>query len=294
MTVRNTAEIGDAESALSTASAASDSERAHWLASNGGSCQRWRDRRTSYRPAGELFDPSRASVQPIDEATAKAFVVRHHYSGSYPAARFRAGVFLKDRFQHERLVGVGVYSVPMNQAVVPSYFPGLDPLHGAELGRFILLDEVPANAESWSIARMQRLLRVALPDVTGVLAYSDPLPRTNAAGVVTKVGHRGTIYKALNAVYSGRSAARTPWLAHSGATFADRMLSKVRLDERGSAYAQDRIESEGAPRRNLGESGVSWILRLKEQGFLRPMRHPGNLAFTWKLSAKPRPGRLTT
>ena len=44
-------------------------------------CQRWRDGRTSYRPAGEPFDPSRLAVEPIDEAEAKRYIKKNHYSG---------------------------------------------------------------------------------------------------------------------------------------------------------------------------------------------------------------------
>ena len=50
-------------------------------------CQRWRERRDSYRPAGEVIDPRRFEVAPIpDDTTARAFVEAHHYSASYPAA----------------------------------------------------------------------------------------------------------------------------------------------------------------------------------------------------------------
>lgn len=247
-----------------------------------GDCQRWANRRTSFRPAGELFDPSRASVQPIDDKTAKAFVEQHHYSGSYPAARFRAGVFIKDRFLRERLCGVGVFSVPMNQKVVPAYFDGFDPLEGVELGRFVLHDELAANAESWTISRMHKLLRVALPDVRGVLAYSDPVERIDESGVVTKVGHVGTIYKAVNATFRGRSAARTLWISPAGISFPDRMLSKIRQEERGERYARLNLEEAGAPAQRLRESGLEYVTRLKECGWLKPMRHPGNLAFTWQ------------
>lgn len=54
--------------------------------------QRWRSRRDTYRPAGERIDPVSYDVAAIpDDATARAFVCSHHYSGSYPAARVRAG-----------------------------------------------------------------------------------------------------------------------------------------------------------------------------------------------------------
>lgn len=63
----------------------------------GEGCQRWLQRRPRYRPPGEPFDPGRCEVALIDEGTAKPWVIEHHYSGSYPAARLRVGPFLKER-----------------------------------------------------------------------------------------------------------------------------------------------------------------------------------------------------
>ncbi len=54
-------------------------------------CQRWNNRKVRYRPPGEVFNPSCAEVVPIPENDARAFIQAHHYSHSYPAARFRAG-----------------------------------------------------------------------------------------------------------------------------------------------------------------------------------------------------------
>lgn len=244
-------------------------------------CQRWRDGRASYRPAGEVFDPRHASVEPVDDATAKAFVQRHHYSRTYPAARFRAGVYVKDPFGKSRLCGVGVYSVPMNQRVIPSYFAGVRPEDGVELGRFVLADELAANAETWALARMHRLLRRALPSVRGVLAYSDPIERRDIYGAVVKRGHVGTIYRAGNADFRGRSAGRTQWLTPDGFTLCDRTLSKVRLDEVGAGYVLDRLQVLNAPARATGEDGRAYLARLRDCGWLRGQRHPGNFAFTW-------------
>jgi len=246
-------------------------------------CQRWGHRRASYRPAGEIFDPRRASVEPIEEREAKAFVETMHYSGSYPAARFRAGVFVKEPFQKARLAGVGVFSVPMNQKVIPAYFQDLAPSEGVELGRFVLAEDLAANAESWALARMKKLLRQALPAVRGVVAYSDPIERRDETGDLVKRGHVGTIYKATNAAYRGLSSARTLWLAPNGSSLADRLLSKVRNSESGERYALERLAALGAPRRQPHESGAAYVLRLKEERWLRPVRHPGNHAFTWSL-----------
>lgn len=50
-------------------------------------CQRWRDRRGTYRPANEPFDPQGYEVAPIDtDREARGFVEAHHYSGTYPVA----------------------------------------------------------------------------------------------------------------------------------------------------------------------------------------------------------------
>ena len=235
------------------------------------------------RPAGEIFDPRYVSVEPIEEREAKAFVENEHYSGTYPAARFRAGVLVKEPFRKERLAGVGAFSVSMNQKVIPAYFAGFDAVDGVELGRFVLDNSLAANAESWCVARMHRLLKAALPNVRGVLAYCDPIERRDESGGVVKRGHVGTIYKATNATYRGTSSARTLWLSPSGASFADRLLSKLRLAESGERYALERLAALGAPRRLLHESGAAYVGRLKAEGWLRPVRHPGNLAFTWQV-----------
>jgi len=246
-------------------------------------CQRWTRRRVSYRPAGEIFDPRFVSVQPIEESAAKAFIETHHYSASYPAARFRAGVLVKEPFRKEVLAGVGVFSVSMNQRVIPAYFDGFAPGEGIELGRFVLADSLAANAESYCLARMHRLLKTALPAVRGVLAYCDPIERRDETGQVVKRGHVGTIYKATNATYRGVSSPRTLWLSPGGASLTDRLLSKVRLSETGERYALEKLAALGAPQRRAHEGGGDYVARLKSIAWLRPVRHPGNLAFTWQL-----------
>jgi hypothetical protein len=56
--------------------------------------QRWLFGRSTYRPAGETIDTRRYEVAPIlGDGPAKSFVLAHHYSASYPAARFRFGLY---------------------------------------------------------------------------------------------------------------------------------------------------------------------------------------------------------
>lgn len=250
------------------------------------SCQRWRDGRARYRPAGEVFNTARASVQEIDEAAAKPFTVRHHYEHSYPAARFQAGLFVRNRFELERLVGVAVFSVPMSQGVIPRWFEGLAAARGALLGRLVLLDEVESNAESWFVARAFRLLKEKLGSVDGVLSYCDPVERLNAAGERVKPGHVGTVYQALNAAYLGLARARTEILSRDGRVFSQRALSKLRNEESGARYAYEQLRELGAPERKPFESGKTYAERALREGGFRKARHPGNHTYAWWLGAR--------
>lgn len=241
-------------------------------------CQRWRKRRDSYRPAGEPIDPRRYSVEPIAHSEGKAFVEAHHYSGTWPAVRFAVGMFEAG----QGLVGVAAFSQPMNQATVPSYIEGLDPQKGIELGRFVLLDRVPANGESFAIARALRLLREARPEVVACLSFSDPLPRFTAEKRLVKYGHQGTAYRASAASYLGRSKPKTILVGPDGRDLSPRTLSKIRRGERGGRrgdYGPRQLMAMGAPVWRTGESGEAWVERVKASGALRSLRHPGNLAY---------------
>ena len=243
-------------------------------------CLRWRRRRHGYRPAGEPLRTERYSVEPIEETPAKSFVIEHHYSGSYPAARFRAGMFEHGAFHKPQLVGVAVFSVPMTQALIPKYL-GVPAIEGVELGRLVLLDDVAANGETWFLARAFRLLRKSLV-VRGVVTFCDPLARHDAQGREVKRSHTGVIYRSHNATAAGRTLARTQLLMPNGLCASDRTLSKIRNEERGVDYAMRQLRDAGAPGRCLGETPAQWLARLRQEGFFRSVRHPGNFAFTWR------------
>ncbi|MDK9702398.1 MAG: hypothetical protein OEL20_04610 [Sulfuritalea sp.] len=242
-------------------------------------CQRWRNGRTRYRPAGEIFDPGRVEIVTLPESDARAFVVKHHYSHAYPAARFRVGLVHTPRLGREHLAGVAVFSVPMTQAVIPKYL-NVAPIAGVELGRFVLLDELAANAETYFLARAFKLLRRSIPSIRGVVSYSDPLPRYTGDGTLVKPGHVGTIYKAHNGHYHGRSGPRTLIVAPDGRVVSERSLSKIRNGESGSDYATRQLAAMGAPPRRLFEDGAVYVARAL-QTFPR-VRHPGNHVFSWR------------
>lgn len=233
--------------------------------------QRWRDGRPCF-PGRELIDTRVLEVVELaDDTTAKQFIVAHHYSGTYPAARRRFGLY-----RASKLVGVAVFSVPASGAVL-DVLP-CEREAAVELGRLVLLDDVAANAESWFVARCFELLRRA--GFAGVVSFSDPQPRLAVDGSVVLAGHVGTTYKALNAVYTGRSKPRSLWLLPSGRILSPRALSKIRARDRGWKYAVDQLVSAGAA--PLRGDPVAW-LKSELPRICRRMRHRGNHRYLWPL-----------
>jgi hypothetical protein len=241
--------------------------------------QRWRERRERYRPAGERINPAEYAVATIPEPQARGFVVEHHYSATWPANRLSVGLF-----RGARLVGVAAFSQGMNNATVPKHTGLADHLAGVELGRFVLLDEVAGNGESWFLARAFRALRTEKPGVEAVVSCSDPLPRLTAAGQLVKPGHIGTIYQALGAAYRGRTKARRELILPTGQPFSERAISKLRAQDQGHAYATDQLVRLGAPRPAPGEDLGAWLGRLIDGGFFAFRRHPGNHVYAFGLT----------
>lgn len=237
--------------------------------------QRWRGRRLVHRPAGEIIEPRRYEVAPIaGDGEARAFVEAHHYSGSYPAARRRTGLY-----RAGALVGVAVFSLPCQPKALDAL--PCAPSEAVELGRLVLLDDVPANGESWFVARALDLMR--RDGFAGVLSFSDPVPRRTAAGELVMPGHRGVIYQALSAVYTGRATPRSLWLLGDGTVFSGRALSKLRARERGWRYAAEQLVAAGAVTPAAGEDLGAWT-RCELARIGRRQRHPGNHRYLFPLS----------
>lgn len=232
--------------------------------------QRWKNRRESYRPAGEVINTRLYEITRIDETSAKEFILTNHYSGSYPAARFRFGLY-----RAAQLCGVAVFSHPSNDRVLTNIFrcPAID---AVELGRFVLSDSVPANGETFFLGRCFEHLRRL--DLVGVTTFSDPVPRRTADGRLVHPGHIGTIFQAFNGTYLGRGTARTLRLLPNGTVLSDRAIQKIRAGETGRRYAAGQLESAGASPPD-GDHAVwlnYWLPRVT-----RPLRHPGNHRYAW-------------
>jgi len=266
-------------------------------------CQRWNEGRHSWRHISEggfnrrLFD-----VAPIPEVAARAVVERHHYARTLPAVRMSWGLFTTDdRLVDETtvlvdgraLVGVLCLSVPMSTAVLTNVFPTLDPFtQSLELGRLVLIDSVPANAESWFLMRAWR--QAADLGIRGVVSFADPLPRRRVTATVDEhgltvdrvevlsPGHVGACYQGAGAIACGRSTARTLlYLPRHGEVLSERTVSKIRLQHSGSGSAERRIVELGARPRRRGEDPRVWLRQaLDDVGAVR-VRHPGNYRYAW-------------
>jgi hypothetical protein len=240
--------------------------------------QRWRGGSDSYRPPDETIRTTEYDVAELaGDIEAKAFVIAHHYSGSYPAARWRFGLW-----HHGRLKGVAVFSHPCNDRVLTNIFPG-KPTDSVELGRFVLLDEVPGNGETWMLGQCFHLLRHE--GLAGVVAFSDPCRRLSRSGALVFGGHIGTIYQAHNGVYLGRGTARTLTLLPDGSILSDRAQQKVRACDRGVRYCVGQLVEFGAkPPLSLVPNCLTDWLREWKHRLCHTIRHQGNHKYAWPLS----------
>lgn len=245
--------------------------------------KRWEHRRERWTARRETIRSDEFAVEAIPEAIARSFVCRHHYSGSFPAARLSVGLWRKrGPCDDTRLVGVATFSVPMQPLAVRRHC-GVEPHEGVELGRFVCNDEVAYNGETWFLARAMRILRQEKPDVRSVLSYADPLERRDAAGLLTKPAHAGQIYQATNAVFRGRGNPRTLLIGRDGTVISERSLSKIRSGERGHAYAERQVVAAGALPRHPYEDGAVWLKRVLCAPHFQRVRHPGNFAYAFPL-----------
>lgn len=243
--------------------------------------QRWRSRVASYRPAGEPIDTRKYEVAPIDgrgaDSIPKAFVIAHHYAASYPAARERVGLY-----RGGELVGVAVFSHPSQDKVLDCL--PCPRAEAVELGRFVLLEDVPANGESWFIARAFSVLRER--GYSGVVSFADPVSRTSLGGAVVFPGHLGTIYQATNATFAGHATPRTLRLLPDGRVFSERTRSKIRGRERGWHHAVEQLIAAGAAppeRTELAADLHDWLLQELPK-VTRTLKHGGNLRYLFGLT----------
>jgi hypothetical protein len=252
--------------------------------------QRWLHRNTTWRPQREPFDPQRYSVTPLPHTRiAKDFILTHHYSGTFPVALACYGLFERTGYHEQRLVGVVVFSVPVQPKAGAAY--GAATTRFCDLGRFLLADCVGGNAETWTLRRALKLFAAEhqdehrRPKYPLILAYSDPVPRTDARGTMRFNGHFGGIYREKSALYLGRATKRRIWLSPDGTSLSDRALSKLRTGGHGAAYTYEQLRRHGAPVRMIGEPDAAYVTRALQDGPFRPVQHGGNHVYAFTLGS---------
>lgn len=243
-------------------------------------CQRWTDGRGTRRPPGEPIDPREYEVMLGDPRRAVRFVRQHHYLGttSAPAHPFML-------FRRSELVGVALFGPPASMAAHRAVFPTLAPREAVNLGRFVLVDNVPGNGESWFIARCFEGLRGR--GVVAVESCADPEPRITKHGEITFGGHVGTIYQATNGHYVGKTNDSTRHLLPDGTCFSNRARGKLAKGERGRRYAARQLVKWGADPLDPGEDVRDWLAFWVPR-LTRTVRHRGNHRYLWALDRRRR------
>jgi len=247
-------------------------------------CQRWNEQLPLWQP-GDVdgrFQPRSYTVAEIAHKPAREFVLTHHYSGSFPSATVCYGLV-----RGGSLVGVAVYSMPTQSAVLTNALPELRPnSESLELGRFVLLDPEPGNAESWFLARCHEQLLAR--GVVGVVSFSDPVPRTLADGRQVSPGHVGIIYQATNARYTGRSTAGIEWVLQDGVIVTRRAVQKVRSRDQGHGYVERLLTDRGAAPLQDGDDPKLWLTAALDAAGARAVRHAGKHRYVFQLGATAR------
>lgn len=244
--------------------------------------QRWNERRSGWVAHRQVIDPERYRVARIDESIARRFCERHHYAGSLGAVRLSVGLLDRVGAGDEELVGACVFGMLMQPRAAVRWC-GQDARLVPELHRLCLLDRAPFNAESFFVSRAMRVLRERIPSARALISNSDPVPRFDAAGRLTKFGHVGVCYQALSMRFTGIASPRTLILDREGRVLSDRSLSKLRNGERGARYAERQLVDAGAPTRRADEEGRDYVARALREGPFRQSRHPGNLVYVMAL-----------
>ena len=138
------------------------------------------------KPVGPVFDAEwrgSCSVRRVFRHDVE-HMIRAHYLGKWPGVC----VLILALARADVLLGVIVFALPPRET---------NKRYGGqtwELARLWIRDDVPANAETFLIARAIRHIRKNHREVVAIVSYADP-----------SAGHQGTIYRAANFTDDGRT-----------------------------------------------------------------------------------------
>jgi hypothetical protein len=127
---------------------------------------------------------------------AAKYAVEHwHYSGCMPKSKLaKIGVWESDKF-----IGAVIFGVGATSDLVKSY--GLESTQGCELVRVALFNH--QNTVSKIISICLKMLKKEMSGLRLIVSFADP-----------EHGHNGTIYQAMNWVYTGESQSSEEYIIH--------------------------------------------------------------------------------
>ncbi len=135
-------------------------------------------------------------VMEIDNQLARKTAIEKHYLHRAPNVSFGFGLFYR-----EELKGICTFGSPSSMRITNSVCP-TQPKSVVELNRLWLSDDCPDFSESWFVSRCLKKLPARI-----VISYAD----TGVTDTLHNRQHDGTIYKALNFHYAGKSKASVDW-----------------------------------------------------------------------------------
>ena len=153
------------------------------------------------KPNCPVLKKSDYEVKTIPLATCQQMVQKYHYArtGSNTAT-FRHGLFLKT--QPETCLGVAWWIPPTKSAALANYPSNWKAV--LVLSRLVVHPDVPQNAASFLIMASVKLIRQDLR-WEYLLTYADEWQK-----------HSGTIYKATNWKYLGKTTPEATWVDTEG------------------------------------------------------------------------------
>jgi len=130
-------------------------------------------------------------AQPSESRELREWIMKHHYTRAAPPGYRVALEFVADGGER---AGAMLLGRPTSRE--------LDSRVWLELTRMYFIDAAPKNTESRGLSMMRRWVRVWMPEVKGLLAYSNP-----------SVGHDGTVYRADGWAPFGRTrSSHAGWM----------------------------------------------------------------------------------
>ena len=155
-------------------------------------------------------------VKQITIRVARPMIQDWHYSGSVNGIKTS---FCFGLYCNQSLIGAMVYGVP---AMANAWKPyAQNEAEVLELRRLACIDRTPKNTESFFIGRTLRWLKQNT-DFKVIVSYADAFH-----------GHSGTIYKASNFRYVGKTAKSKVILDKDGRTFHDKAIRTTYINREG-------------------------------------------------------------